>query len=1317
MGIAHLLNAVPDAPPYRVWSNFEFIDDNGQWHEVDALVVGQRQVHLVELKNWSGTLTGNEHRWETMGGAFPRVKNPVKLARYKAQRLASRLTEEFSRIVRAGIIDVPYEYRKTPWVKESVFLHNADVVSRLSEHGSQSVFGLDGYEATTGLPGISERLTEGPDEHRHISEDFSRVMLETALQNITGGYQKKRTRHAGSWVLDARDEWDDQVEVWTAHHQVTSDKGFVHIPVMPSDPVEAASVKGQVERTYTMLSAIKHDAIDSPESLALLDDTGIPVLVYQGHAGHESLDYLFPGTVLTAPEQVDIILQISDAISYAHEHDVVHRGLGPGAVTVNVTQLRDPDIASAVKVRNWNLVGTALPSTLTQLHTTSASSDDFGDVFLPPEGFDNTDRRTAELFSVGALAYFILSGGSLPASDVPSLLERLLESDGLDLAAAGATVEEEVRELIRGVTSPTPETRRKTVAHGDRRKSTEKISPVRLFADRLRELTQERRTDDGTDALQPTINGMIDDRFLVEKVSGRGSTAIGLRVVDTGAGNEKRILKVALSTDKARILYDEAETLTDLNDKLSGHSAADRFVTLLEPTLQLPHDRTALLLSDCGEYTLHDVLNMGGTTPEGFWRLGEQLLTIVEALESTGITHRDIKPANLGIAVSGGHQHLSLYDFSLSAIDLSLVEAGTPPYRDPFLAAKWGKRTHFDSSAERYSAAVVLHQLATNSTPAYGDGETMPAATDGSLKFEPELLTAGFTPAQVAELTTFFRSALHGHVEKRPKDATELKELFLAARRATYAVVEPPDPEPVELPPTTAPTTEISSFRDLAAELKGLAGSPRQAIRRYVEHLLGDEPSDPFATAATYAELLHVSTQRISQLPGELRPRWRQQQEVAEVLDRLGAALRIAIRSAGRIATPRQLTSVIAEVLPDDAAAQTQRQQIGLLRILEMDLHLSEDALTVVRRGRQQIAVALALSDDDTLIGLPRALEVAAAEIAKRNDAATLSAEDTRAGITEAAAGHFQVSAADLPVAPQILVELATSRSFHVALTASGELYSRDVLQLAMLTDIIKPTANAVNRQVLQNHLDARFPAAHNRKLPRGAELLALLQRIDPAFAALADSSSFTRSAGDAPSTSLATRQPTATALRSYIPESAESAEFRSLLSTLETQLPLKSFRAIAAPVGQTDVLARKLQRHFPTDFVNLSDAVLGEIRHRMESSGQAELFVRLLALDPEDSRAALSGVVRSAAESVLTQARHSEQDVILLTDVSILADYQALDLLEPWTDITSSANPRSMWVVVPFEGPATRTSLSVDGQALPLTSPAQAITIKDLHD
>jgi len=45
-GLALLAGAVPDSSPYRVWANFEFQDSHGQWHEVDALVVGQSRIHL-----------------------------------------------------------------------------------------------------------------------------------------------------------------------------------------------------------------------------------------------------------------------------------------------------------------------------------------------------------------------------------------------------------------------------------------------------------------------------------------------------------------------------------------------------------------------------------------------------------------------------------------------------------------------------------------------------------------------------------------------------------------------------------------------------------------------------------------------------------------------------------------------------------------------------------------------------------------------------------------------------------------------------------------------------------------------------------------------------------------------------------------------------------------------------------------------------------------------------------------------------------------------------------------------------------------------
>jgi hypothetical protein len=38
--------------PFHAWTNFEFRDSQGKWHEIDALVLGERRLHLIELKHY-----------------------------------------------------------------------------------------------------------------------------------------------------------------------------------------------------------------------------------------------------------------------------------------------------------------------------------------------------------------------------------------------------------------------------------------------------------------------------------------------------------------------------------------------------------------------------------------------------------------------------------------------------------------------------------------------------------------------------------------------------------------------------------------------------------------------------------------------------------------------------------------------------------------------------------------------------------------------------------------------------------------------------------------------------------------------------------------------------------------------------------------------------------------------------------------------------------------------------------------------------------------------------------------------------------------
>lgn len=61
-GFALVRKIVPDETPFCAWSNFEFLDSHGRWHEVDLLLLRRGQLHLIELKDCSGDLRSDDQR-------------------------------------------------------------------------------------------------------------------------------------------------------------------------------------------------------------------------------------------------------------------------------------------------------------------------------------------------------------------------------------------------------------------------------------------------------------------------------------------------------------------------------------------------------------------------------------------------------------------------------------------------------------------------------------------------------------------------------------------------------------------------------------------------------------------------------------------------------------------------------------------------------------------------------------------------------------------------------------------------------------------------------------------------------------------------------------------------------------------------------------------------------------------------------------------------------------------------------------------------------------------------------------------------------
>jgi len=127
------------------------------------------------------------------------------------------------------------------------------------------------------------------------------------------------------------------------------------------------------------------------------------------------------------PEAVRILREVVDALSYAHQHGVVHRDIKPDNVMISgrhavVTDFGVAKAVSAAGTNKLTTVGVALGTP----------------TYMAPEqamGETNLDQR-ADIYSVGALAYELLTGS--PPFDKPTA-QALLSAHVLEKPAPPET--------------------------------------------------------------------------------------------------------------------------------------------------------------------------------------------------------------------------------------------------------------------------------------------------------------------------------------------------------------------------------------------------------------------------------------------------------------------------------------------------------------------------------------------------------------------------------------------------------------------------------------------------------------------------------------------------------------------------------------------------------------------------------------------------------------------------------------------------------------------------------------------------------------
>lgn len=1365
-GLLYLKSKLPEHSPYRAWTNFEFRDSKGRWHEVDALVLTQSRLNLVELKYYSGRLRGNDHLWLRDGKRAE--DSPLLLARRKAQYLASRLKDELYAWAKETNTHIPDPKKIVPFVQESVFLHHPQLICELTDASAINLYGLDEETHHTNLHGISELLGEQPWNGNAIGPN-QEYILAALLKRI--GLVQRREREAGSWVIEenAIDEgpgWQD----WRAYHKVAREKlARIRFQVSAQDapPSERAEQLKIAQHEYSVMSKLSHDGILSPRDLVEAD-LGIG-LVYDNTESTERLDlWLASQKGLSLDHQLTLIRQLGDTLAYAHSHKVVHRGLSPKAVWVQ----NDGDSSLLAKIGDWKSAGLAQAeqkaddgvTTLAQKAAESFEQTWLTEAFQAPEDrwSKNADRIRIDVFGLGALAYFIITGKPPAASSI-SLAERLRVQDGLDLSLDLPEIPEGIRQAVLKATRPAPSAR---------------SGSITAFLQDLDGAVAVQPTDldEPVDPLEARPGALLAGRFEVVKRLGRGSTAVGLLVRDADDDGAERVLKVALDAKAAQRLEGEAEVLRNLK--------GDRLVRLAQDDQPVSvHGRAALLLESAGTETLADVLRGQRLSLDYLERYGTDLLQALIQLDEAGVDHRDIKPSNLGVKEIRRVKHLVLFDFSLSRASASALQAGTPPYLDPFLG---GKRQVFDSAAERYSAAVVLYEMATGQTPYYGDRMANPATVKDDVTLDPK----SFDQSISAALMTFFRKALDRDATKRHHTASEMLELWQAAFATTPTTIADNADELAEAATIATPLEKagftaralsavehlgVTTVGDLiavdgvrlnhlsgsadttrrevkkrasywrkkfgtkahAASAGGLLPSPR-AIAEVLEATSGAKRgtaklnllrtllgfsgrSDAFATHASLGGSLEkpVGSKRVNQLLDQLQDTWADADVALAKLAVLGDKVGERLDELGGVAAISELTDAVLAACAREETRDERRIAEGLLRIVVVDraraLKRAEADGGDFELRRRSGAVVL-IARNVGLLDLAEQLGRDADRLlSQATDSAGLVPAERVAPALLASAEAFRTTSPDtfnVLMSPARLAGLAAAMSKGASASGAGELHSRDLTQPDAIRIAFSGLAGAqrISRHEIVDRVRVRFPEL--AALPGDSRLDALVEaaRLDLRFSSesgVYESPDFS-SAGLSGSSLLSTH----TRLEGAPIPTGSVAEQR-----LKDSVERRSFLALGVRATHVDRLVRLLEAQYNAATIDVTGELVAAMRD-LAGDRRAPAWNVLEAADAEPSSSrpgkGLAAVVNLALPRLEARiaARASDdasgQRPVLLTEASPLARYGHVDVIRRWSDMTLRRG-QAVWLVLPQtdgnQGPL------LDGVSV-LTSPNQFLAL-----
>ena len=554
----------PTHDPYRACANFEFIADDGSINEVDLLVFTPQGFFLIEIKSRPGRLFGDAGTWtwET-DGRLSTVDNPLIAANLKAKKLRSLLQRQ----------KVCQKKGQLPFVEALVFCSASDLNCELQGNARLRLCLRDRDAegdklARLGImAAIKRRECLGLEPTPKGTHDRPMAKMISQAMEQAGIRPSQRHRKVSDYVLNQIIAEGPGYQDWQAtHSQVAESIRRVRLYLVRAGATadERQTNQRAALREFQLLETLQHPSV--LKAYGLTEHEVGPALIFEHDPLSIRLDHFLAQQKdkLSTEGRLDLVRQIAEVMRYAHDKKVVHRALCPQSILVINTTGDRPRI----KIYNWQVGYREGTSTSGVSRNVSATShvdrlvDDASTAYMAPEALsDDTPGEHLDVFSLGAIAYHVLSGAA-PAANGLELSNKLRETKGLPISSVLNGAGESLQFLIQYSTHPEVSNR---------------IDSVVDFLSCLDAVESEQTSPEHEYVEDPDraqIGDLLPGGYSVVRRLGQGACSIALLVE---RNDQEFVLKVASDPDHNPRLKDEADVLQKVR-----HSHVVEFIESLE---------------------------------------------------------------------------------------------------------------------------------------------------------------------------------------------------------------------------------------------------------------------------------------------------------------------------------------------------------------------------------------------------------------------------------------------------------------------------------------------------------------------------------------------------------------------------------------------------------------------------------------------------------------------------------------------------------------------------------------------------------------